>query len=130
MLRAALGRIASDAVNIDPDEEWPAVVYSWAAECWSCAAESWVWFENHLLDVGIPTRRDMRGDMSRAISGRVPLALLGQVTTAAGGTYLGFRCHQCEAVLGKHFLRRDLFEMLADRAPQLVTSYFTDDDLG
>lgn len=129
----ARGRILADIVNIDPDELYPNVFYSWATECWNCGTESWVAFENIMFGISITPgcmRQDVRGDMSQYISGTTPLALIGTVTTKAGGSYLGYRCHECQSVLGKHFLGRDLIDMLADRAPHLRTNYFPDTDQG
>ena len=129
----ARGRLLADITNLDPDELYPMVMYSWATECWQCGSESWVVFENIMFGASITPsclRQDVRGDMSQHISGTTPLALIGQVTTAAGGTYLGYRCPECEAVLGKHFLGQDLVRMLANREPQLRTNYFPDTDQG
>lgn len=129
----AAHRLMADLVAFDSGEPCPTVMYSWAACCWRCGAESWVVFENIMFGASITPacqRQDVRGDMSQHISGTTPLALIGQVTTAAGGTYLGYRCHQCRAILGKHFLGRDLIRMLAHREPQLRTSYFPDTDQG
>lgn len=129
----ARSRILFDLVHVDPHERYPDVFYSWAAECWNCGTESWVVYQNIMFGIGITPgcmRQDVRGDMSQHISGTTPLALIGEVTTAAGGTYLGYRCHECRAVLGKHFLGRDLINMLAEHAPQLRTSYFPDTDQG
>ena len=126
-------RILNDCINVDPHDERPTVMYSWATCCWQCGAESWVVFENIMFGASITPgcrRQDVRGDMSQRISGTTPLALIGEVTTQAGGTYLGYRCHQCEAVLGKHFLGQDLVRMLANTEPQLRTSYFPDTDQG
>lgn len=130
---SAAGRLVHDLLNRDPFEETPEVFYSWATRCWSCNASSWVWFHNALLRPLISAaceRVDVKGEMSRRISGRVPLAIIGTVSTREGGSYRGYRCHQCDAVLGKHFLLVDLVAMLATRSPELTTSYFSTEDQG
>ena len=102
---------------VPPEEaDWLNVnVYGWATTCWQCGVESYVWMDLDLMGATITSdceRADVRRELAR--TNLTPHALIGTVTTKAGGTYRGFTCPWCRAVLGKHFLTVELYRRLLD----------------
>ncbi|SDH54699.1 hypothetical protein [Microbacterium sp. 77mftsu3.1] len=89
-------------------------LYAFTTVCWKCQTPSIVWFEQDFVTLTIG-ERCLRSDVRREITEKfsTPLAHIGQVTTKAGGTYLGFTCNACHAVLGKHFLKVELCNLIA-----------------
>lgn len=89
------------------------LVYAWATPCWKCSLDVYVWMNLALLTPTIGAdclRADIRVALSK--TNATPHALIGEVTTKAGGTYLGYTCPWCNAVQGKHFLTIDLYQRL------------------
>ena len=116
--------------SIVPPEEadWMTVsIFGWATTCWQCGIESYVWMD---LDLTGPTvtsdceRPDVRRAL--ALTNPTPHALIGMVTTKAGGTYRGFTCPWCRAVHGKHFLKVELFRRLLDDETSVDKHHFDD----
>lgn len=114
---------------LPPDEQDSLTVsiFGWATTCWQCGVESYVWMD---LDLTGPTvtgdceRADIRRDLAR--SNLTPHALIGMVTTKAGGTYRGFTCPWCRAVHGKHFLKVELYRRLLDDESSIDKHHFED----
>lgn len=106
--------IVLSAILIDDDLSWQDTpIFGWAQSCWKCAVPSYVWMEILLGAPDITPVCEMVGVRRQlAKTNDTPHALIGQVTTQAGGTYLGFTCPWCHAVQGKHFLRIALYRAL------------------
>jgi hypothetical protein len=114
---------------VGPDE-WDSLtvpVFGWATSCWQCGVESYVWMDVNIAGPDI-TRESERADVREALlrNNPVPHALIGKVTTKAGGTYLGFTCPWCHAVHGKHFLKIELYRKLLDDESSIDKHHFED----
>lgn len=114
---------------VNPEEaDWlDVVIYGWTTTCWQCDVDSYVWMSVVLFGPAI-TEDCLRPDIRRALAhtSATPHALIGTVTTKAGGTYLGFTCPWCHSVLGKHFLTIELYRRLLDNESGIDKHRFED----
>lgn len=106
-IRGALLRLSLPS---ESETELEDSFVAWDTSCWRCGELSRVWMENPTFFGPLISEDCARSTVRDAATrGGAPSALLGTVTTKAGGTYLGFTCPWCHAVQGRHFLRIELF---------------------
>lgn len=105
------------------------VIYTWVTSCWNCDVDVRVWMQAMFFEAGI-SASCLRADIRRDLPDKGPAhALIGEVTTKAGGSYLGFTCPWCHSVQGKHFLRLELYRRLLDDGSSVDKLHFVDEDM-